>query len=114
MPSGKVVIVLMPRKECVPTAVKYFSILHGYPLHLHGDRAPELQQGETEKFCLDYNTTLSATGATKTPEQNTHAEHMVGVLKRITTRLLNQSGLPGTFWNYTVKYAAIILNSTSK
>ena len=114
MPSGKVVVILMPRKECVPTALKSFSLLCGYPLHLHGDRAPELQYGETEKFCRDHNITLSATGATNTPEQNTHAEHMVGVLKRITTRLLNQSGLPATFWNYAIQYAAIIWNSTSK
>ena len=114
MPSGKVEVILMPRKECVPTAVKSFSLLRGYPNHLHGDRASELQYGETEKFCKNHNITLSATGAINTPEQNTHAEHMVGVLKRLTSRLLKQSGLPAQFWNYAIKYAAIIWNSTSK
>ena len=81
-------MVLMTSKVTVKDAVSRFSSKHGFSNHLHGDRARELQLGRTEKFCKEHAIYFTAIGKINKPTQNTHIEHMIGVLKRFTLQLL--------------------------
>ena len=113
-PSCRVYVVLMTSKATVKDAVSRFSSKHGFPNHLHGDRARELQLGKTKKFCEEHAIYLTATGERNKPTQNTHIEHMIGVLKRLTFQLLMQAKLDPEFWDYALQYACVIWNCTSK
>ena len=46
--------------------------------------------------------------------QNTHVEHMIGVRKRLTFKLLSCENLGASFWDYALLYACVVWNSTKK
>ena len=100
--------------ESVCNATKLYSTQVGTPNHIHGDRAAELQHGEMEAYCISNAIMLTATGEHNSPEQDTHAERMIGVLKYMSFALLQKANLKPSFWPHSLKYAAIVWNFTAK
>ena len=91
-----------------------YSTQVGTPNHIHGDRAAELQHGEMEAYCISNAIMLTATGEHNSPEQDTHAERMIGDLKYMSFALLQKANLKPSFWPHSLKYAAIVWNFTAK
>ena len=114
MPSGKVHVELMLSKKSLPVALANYSMGHGTPNHLHGDRAKELKEGSCRKYCREKAIRLTHTGEAKKSTQNTHCEHMIGVLKRMTFLFMRRSGVHPCFWDYALLYATVVWNCTSK
>ena len=114
MPSGKVHVELMRTKKSLPVALASYSMGHGTPNHLHGDRAKELKEGACRKYCRERAIRLTHTGEAKKPTQNTHCEHMIAVLKKMTFILMRKSGMHPAFWDYALMYATVVWNCTSK
>ena len=108
MPSGKVHVELMLSKKSLPVALANYSMGHDTPNHLHGDRAKELKEGSCRKYCRVKAIRLTRTGEAKKSTQNTHCEHMIGVLKRMTFQFMRRSGIHPCFWNYALLYATVV------
>ena len=53
----------------------------GRPDFIHKYRVSDLQHGEMYTYCISNAIMLKATGERNSPEQDTHTEHMTGVLK---------------------------------
>ena len=114
MPSGKVHVEFMRSKKSLPVALSNYSMGHGTPNHLHGDRAAELMGGECKQYCRLRAIKLTHTGEAGKQNQNGHCENMIGILKKMTFLFLEQAPLHPLLWEYAMMYAVVVWNATSK
>ena len=114
MPSGKVYVELMTSKKSLPVAVANCGMGHGIPNHLHGDKAPELKEGDCKAYCQAKCIKLRRIGEARKQNQNGHCEHMIGVLKRMTFEFISQGPIHPRLWGFALNYAVVVWNCTSK